>query len=75
MKQIYLNDSFFLATLFLQLISFFIKNEAIWLDMIEQRNLTSHVYYEYQIKEILSKVAEYKTAFDELKKTIKKMLN
>ena len=52
-----------------------IKDEAIWLDMIEQRNLTSHVYDEYQIKEILNKTAEYYLAFDELRKTIEKMLN
>ena len=45
-----------------------IDNENIWLEMIEQRNLSSHLYDEYQIKEILEKVEEYKTAFIQLKK-------
>ena len=30
-----------------------IENEQVWLDLIEQRNLTSHVYDEYQITEIV----------------------
>jgi nucleotidyltransferase substrate binding protein (TIGR01987 family) len=51
-----------------------IKDESIWLDMIEQRNLTSNVYDEYQIKEILNKTENYNKAFKELKKAIETAL-
>jgi len=47
-----------------------VKDESIWLDMIEQRNLTSHVYDEFQIQDILTKKEIYKDAFIELKKEI-----
>ena len=49
-----------------------IKDESVWLDMIEQRNLTSHVYDEFQIQEILIKKEIYKEAFIALKREIKK---
>ena len=48
-----------------------IKEELIWLEMIEMRNLSSHVYDEEEIKEILERVADFKDAFGELKKNIK----
>ncbi len=51
-----------------------IEDEAVWLDMIEQRNLSSHVYDEYQIMEILEKIDEYKNAFLVLKKKLEKGL-
>ena len=44
-----------------------IADEEIWLDMIEQRNLSSHIYDESEIKEILDKKDTYKLAFLELK--------
>ena len=44
-----------------------ISDENIWLDMIEQRNLSSHIYDEYEIKEILDKKDDYKIAFQKLK--------
>lgn len=44
-----------------------IVDEDIWLDMIEQRNLSSHIYDESEIKEILDKKDVYKNAFLELK--------
>lgn len=44
-----------------------ITDENIWLDMIEQRNLSSHIYDEFEIKEILDKKEDYKTAFEKLK--------
>jgi nucleotidyltransferase substrate binding protein (TIGR01987 family) len=44
-----------------------IVDEDIWLDMIEQRNLSSHIYDESEIKEILAKKDIYKNAFLELK--------
>lgn len=44
-----------------------IADEEIWLDMIEQRNLSLHIYDESEIKEILDKKDDYKLAFLELK--------
>lgn len=44
-----------------------IENEDIWLDMIEQRNLTSHIYDESEIEEILNKRELYKKTFTQLK--------
>ncbi|MBD3808726.1 MAG: nucleotidyltransferase substrate binding protein, partial [Epsilonproteobacteria bacterium] len=38
-----------------------------WLDMIEQRNLSSHVYDEFEISEILDKKENYLKAFQKLK--------
>ena len=52
-----------------------IKNENIWLDMIEQRNLTSHIYDEFQISEILYKKDDFKNAFVELKEYLHKNYN
>lgn len=43
-----------------------ISNEALWLEMIEQRNLTSHVYNQEEVRGILSRLQEYRTHFEEL---------
>jgi nucleotidyltransferase substrate binding protein (TIGR01987 family) len=43
-----------------------INGEAVWIDMIEQRNLSSHIYDEDEIKEILGKIVAYKNAFQNL---------
>ena len=51
-----------------------IIDENIWLDMIEQRNLSSHVYDEYQIKELLDKAEAYGKTFIKLKESIEKGL-
>jgi nucleotidyltransferase substrate binding protein (TIGR01987 family) len=51
-----------------------ISDENIWLDMIEQRNLSSHMYDELEIKEILSKKENYKDAFIRLRDKIKQSL-
>lgn len=51
-----------------------ISDENIWLDMIEQRNLSSHIYDEYEINEILDKKENYKIAFENLKKYIENSL-
>ena len=51
-----------------------LKDENIWLDMIEQRNLSSHIYDEYQINEIIDKIEDYKNAFLDLKKEMQKGL-
>ena len=47
-----------------------IKDEPLWLDMIEQRNLTAHIYDEYQIAEIIEKVESYRDAFLKLKEAL-----
>jgi nucleotidyltransferase substrate binding protein (TIGR01987 family) len=52
-----------------------IKDEAVWLDMIEQRNLAAHIYDEYEILPILDKLEHYNRAFGELKNTIETSLN
>lgn len=52
-----------------------ITDEAIWLDMIEQRNLSSHVYDEYEVAEILDKKERYKEAFETLEAKIGSLLN
>ena len=52
-----------------------LENEDIWLDMIEQRNMTSHVYDESEIKEILEKTDNYKDAFLKLKSRLENELN
>jgi nucleotidyltransferase substrate binding protein (TIGR01987 family) len=51
-----------------------IDEENIWLDMIEQRNLSSHIYYEYEISDIVNKVEFYKNAFIKLRNRLKKLL-
>lgn len=43
-----------------------ITNEAVWLEMIDQRNLTSHVYSQDEVKGILVRLDEYCRNFEEL---------
>jgi len=43
-----------------------LKNESVWLEMIEQRNLTSHVYNQDEVKGILIRLDEYCLNFEEL---------
>lgn len=43
-----------------------LSNESVWLDMIEQRNLTSHVYNQDEVKGILAHLDEYCLNFEEL---------
>jgi len=52
-----------------------ISNEQIWLDIIETRNLTSHVYNFYEINPILDKMSAFLSAFTELKSNIEKELS
>lgn len=42
--------------------------------MIEQRNLSSHVYDGDEIKEILGKIVDYKNAFQWLLQTLEERL-
>jgi nucleotidyltransferase substrate binding protein (TIGR01987 family) len=44
-----------------------IPAEDVWLDMIEQKNLSSYIYDENEMKEILEKTEIYKKAFIELR--------
>jgi nucleotidyltransferase substrate binding protein (TIGR01987 family) len=43
-----------------------IADQQVWLDMIEQRNLSSHVYSLAEIAGILRRLAEFRVAFDGL---------
>jgi len=52
-----------------------IAEESVWLDMIEQRNLTSHVYDESEVAEILGKIDRYRLAFQELLATLEARLS
>ena len=51
-----------------------ISDESIWLNMIEQRNLSSHIYDQDEINEILAKKDEYKLAFEDLRDYLEKSL-
>lgn len=44
-----------------------IKDEDVWLDMIEKRNLSSHTYDENEIKAVLEKVGSYVDVFENLR--------
>lgn len=43
-----------------------LADEKVWLDMIEMRNLSSHVYDEHEISRILTELDRYLVAFDAL---------
>ena len=51
-----------------------ITDETVWIGMIEQRNLSSHVYDEDEIKEILGKIGDYKNAFQGLLQSLEERL-
>lgn len=51
-----------------------LEEDGIWLGMIEQRNLCSHIYDEYQIQEILEKIESYKMAFLGVKRKLEEGL-
>ncbi|VAW47317.1 hypothetical protein MNBD_GAMMA04-545 [hydrothermal vent metagenome] len=51
-----------------------LQDQGVWLDMIEQRNLSSHIYDESQIKELLEKVDRYCDAFVQAENEIQKGL-
>ena len=52
-----------------------LTDEAIWLDMIEQRNLSSYVYDEFEIRGILDKKVAYQKAFLDLSTVLKAALS
>jgi nucleotidyltransferase substrate binding protein (TIGR01987 family) len=43
-----------------------LADETVWLDMIEMRNLSSHIYDEHEISRILVELERYLAAFDAL---------
>lgn len=47
-----------------------ITDETVWLEMIERRNLSSHMYDEDEIKEILQRLNDYVKAFRNLKESM-----
>jgi len=51
-----------------------LKDENVWLLMIEHRNLSSHIYDENEISEILDFLKDFEKAFIELKTEIEKGL-
>lgn len=48
-----------------------IKEQNTWLVMIEQRNLSSHVYNEAEIAIIFDKIEQYLSSFEELSNSLK----
>ncbi len=51
-----------------------LEDEAIWLNMIDQRNISSHIYDEFEIRDILTKTENYKQAFIKLQENITKSI-
>ena len=47
-----------------------LSNEHIWLEMIDQRNLTSHVYNQEEVRGILARLGDYRQNFEELAKRL-----
>lgn len=47
-----------------------IEDEDVWLSMIEQRNISSHIYDEFEIRDILDKTESYKQGFLRLKENL-----
>ncbi len=52
-----------------------LKSEAVWLDMIEQRNLSSHVYDEFEVSGILEVKESFLDAFLLLETELKNQIN
>ena len=52
----------------------FLGDEQVWLDMIEMRNLSSHVYDEHEVSRILDELERFLAAFEVLFSAIKQQL-
>ncbi len=52
-----------------------IKDEALWLDMIEMRNLSSHTYDESEMYHLVGKLEAYINAFSQLYNELQKELD
>ncbi|MDP2831772.1 MAG: nucleotidyltransferase substrate binding protein [Pseudomonadota bacterium] len=48
--------------------------ERVWLDMIEMRNLSSHVYDEQEVSKILTELDRYLAAFEAIQTRLSKTL-
>ncbi|MFH1831092.1 MAG: HI0074 family nucleotidyltransferase substrate-binding subunit [Pseudomonadota bacterium] len=44
-----------------------IGDEGVWLDMVEKRNLSAHIYDEAEIKVLLDRMSDYRKAFESLR--------
>ena len=51
-----------------------LADEQVWLDMIEMRNLSSHIYDEHEISRILLELERYLAAFDSLLSRLRQTL-
>jgi nucleotidyltransferase substrate binding protein (TIGR01987 family) len=51
-----------------------IESQVVWLDMIEMRNLSSHVYDESEVRGLLTRMAEFADAYDALAAKLHSML-
>ena len=52
-----------------------LADEQVWLDMIEMRNLSSHIYDEHEISRILLELERYLAAFDSLLSRLRQTLS
>lgn len=50
-----------------------IESEDIWLEMIENRNLTSHIYDEFEIMPIIRKMGEYEAEYRKLREYLQRI--
>lgn len=50
-----------------------ITNSEVWFDFLKKRNLTSHVYEEEVLDEVVFTLEEFKEQFDELVETLKEL--
>ena len=44
----------------------YISDEEVWIEMMDRRNLSSHIYSEWQVREILPRLNIYLQAFEAL---------
>ena len=51
-----------------------LQDDALWLDMIEMRNLSSHVYDEREVSVLLDKIERYIAGFMQLEHSLKMAL-
>jgi nucleotidyltransferase substrate binding protein (TIGR01987 family) len=52
-----------------------LDNEYVWLEMIEMRNLTSHVYDESQVSGLLTKQHDFQQSFLNLREKLRSQLD
>lgn len=52
-----------------------LADEQVWLDMIEMRNLSSHVYDEHEVARILTQLDRYLAAFEDLRDQLRRAVS